>query len=164
MLNSSKSRYVGEYPVLDSPLGEDISQHCVANSVDLNMAITKGSRPHFFQDCISWDSSFESCPILKRLRPSPSTAILRTGHLIKPLDRRLYYISRDVQDLSQLVNFLFQSHQRLQPRIVQDLLTSLQYRLLLLDFGIDDRFAELLRLSMLAYMTVVFFCLSQVKL
>jgi hypothetical protein len=128
------------------------------------MAISQGSRPYFFQDGVSWDSFFESCPVLKRLRPIPSTAMLRTRRLIKPVDRRLYYIFQDVQDFSQLVNFLFQSHQKIRPGIFQDLLTSLQYRILLLDFGIDNRFAELVRLSMLAYLTVVLFRLPQVKL
>ncbi|KAI8716461.1 hypothetical protein NCS52_00940000 [Fusarium sp. LHS14.1] len=132
--------------------------------VDLSVAISQGSRPYFFQDGVSWDSFFESCSVLKRLRPVPSAAMLHTRRLIKPVDRRLYYIFQDVQDFSQLVNFLFQSHQRIQPGVFQDLLTSLQYRILLLDFGIDNRFAELLRLSMLAYLTVVFFRLPQVKL
>ncbi|KAI8665190.1 hypothetical protein NCS56_00954200 [Fusarium sp. Ph1] len=132
--------------------------------VDLSMAISQGSRPYFFQDGVSWDSFFESCPVLKRLRPIPTTAMLRTRRLIKPVDRRLCYIFQDVQDFSQLVNFLLQSHQKIQPGIFQDLLTSLQYRILLLNFGIDNRFAELLRLSMLAYLTVVLFRLPQVKL
>lgn len=82
----------------------------------------------------------------------------RSRHLTRGLDRGLHSCFEDVQVLSQLINSSHASGEKLSDMVLEGFLTSIQSRLLLLDFHGHhcNPLAELLRLSLHAYLTTVF--------
>lgn len=82
----------------------------------------------------------------------------RSRHLTRELDRGLHRCFQDIQVLSQLINSSHGSGEKLSDIVVEGFLTSIQSRLLLLDFRNHhwNPLAEILRLSLHAYLTTVF--------
>lgn len=83
--------------------------------------------------------------------------------MVQAFGRRLYNIWKDVQDLSQLINDSHNSGQKVPELSLEELMTSIQSRLLMLKFNDDNMFAELLRMSLLAFLTTVFWSFPGVK-
>jgi hypothetical protein len=83
--------------------------------------------------------------------------------VVQALGRRLYGIFKDVQGLSQLINDSHNSGQKIQEMSLEELMTSIQSRLLLLEFNDNNVLPELLRLSLLAFLTTVFWSFPGVK-
>ncbi|EQB55014.1 hypothetical protein CGLO_05087 [Colletotrichum gloeosporioides Cg-14] len=82
----------------------------------------------------------------------------QSRHLTRELDRGLHSSFEDVQVLSQLINSSHGSGEKLSDIVVEGFLTSIQSRLLLLDLHDHpcNPLAEILRLSLHAYLTTVF--------
>lgn len=116
-----------------------------------------GSEPVFPNEAPTHLSAFDHLPRLTRLKPSPTPSFSRSQAFVRSLDRRLYIIFKDVQGLSQLLNNSFQTGYKIQQIALEELLTSVQSRLLELAFHDNaNNISELLRLSFVAYLTTVF--------
>jgi hypothetical protein len=83
--------------------------------------------------------------------------------VVQALGRRLYGIWKDAQDLSQLINDSHKSCQKIPELSLEELMTSIQSRLLMLEFNNDNMFSELLRMSLLAFLTTVFWSFPGVR-
>jgi hypothetical protein len=83
--------------------------------------------------------------------------------VVRTLERRLYAILKDVQDLSQLLNDSHDSGHKIREMSLEDLITYIQSRLRMLEFEDNDIFPELLRLSLLAFLTTIFWGFPGVK-
>lgn len=91
-------------------------------------------------------------------------SLSRSRAFIRTLDRRLYKIFKDVQDLSQLLNNSYETGHKVQQLALEELLTSVQSRLLNLEFhNHANNISELLRLSLVAYLTTVFWSFPGLK-
>ncbi|RKK31976.1 hypothetical protein BFJ66_g15124 [Fusarium oxysporum f. sp. cepae] len=126
-------------------------------------SICTGANPVFHQDTTSFVSAFDSSPELTRLNPSGASSFSRSRCVVQALGRRLYGIFKDVQGLSQLINDSHNSGEKIQEMSLEELMTSIQSRLLLLEFNDNNVFPELLRLSLLAFLTTVFWSFPGVK-
>ncbi|KAH7472008.1 hypothetical protein FOMA001_g13012 [Fusarium oxysporum f. sp. matthiolae] len=126
-------------------------------------SICTGANPVFHQDTTSFVSAFDSSSELTRLKPSGASSFSRSRCVVQALGRRLYGIFKDVQGLSQLINDSHNSGQKIQEMSLEELMTSIQSRLLLLEFNDNNVLPELLRLSLLAFLTTVFWSFPGVK-
>ncbi|KAH7161949.1 hypothetical protein B0J13DRAFT_591364 [Dactylonectria estremocensis] len=126
-------------------------------------SICTGAKPAFHQDAASFESAFESSPELARLKLSDASCFSRSRSVVRALERRLYGVFKDVQDLSQLINDAHNSTQKIREMPLEDLMTSMQSRLLMLEFNDGNILPELLRLSLLAFLTTVFWSFPGVK-
>ncbi|KAH7230166.1 uncharacterized protein BKA55DRAFT_626160 [Fusarium redolens] len=126
-------------------------------------SICTGANPVFHQDNTSFESAFDSSPELTRLKPSDASCFSRSRCVVQALGRRLYSIFKDVQGLSQLINDSHNSGQKIREMSLEELMTSIQSRLLLLEFNDNNVLPELLRLSLLAFLTTVFWSFPGVK-
>ncbi|KAH0427157.1 hypothetical protein CcaCcLH18_09824 [Colletotrichum camelliae] len=122
--------------------------------VDIGWSLITGERPVYFSDNLSYEPSFAST-----LGPSPGGVIPLQGpspmrNFVESLDLRLGYIFQDLQDFSVMVNILFRT-QKIDPNKFQQLMTSIQYRLLYLELD-DNPMAESLRLAMLGFIATLY--------
>ncbi|CEI70920.1 unnamed protein product [Fusarium venenatum] len=125
--------------------------------------ICTGANLAFHQDIASFDSAFDSSSELAQLRPSDASCFYRSRSLVRTLERRLYASLKDVQDLSQLLNDSHDSGHKIREMSLEDLITYIQSRLLMLEFEDNDIFPELLQLSLLAFLTTIFWGFPGVK-
>ncbi|KAH7146898.1 hypothetical protein B0J13DRAFT_500784 [Dactylonectria estremocensis] len=125
--------------------------------------ICTGANLAFHQDAASFDSAFDSSSELARLKPSDASCFSRSRSVVRTLERRLYAILKDVQDLSQLINDSHDSGHKIREMSLEDLITYIQSRLLMPEFEDNDIFPELLRLSLLAFLTTIFWGFPGVK-
>jgi hypothetical protein len=110
------------------------------------MAMLTDSKPLFFSDGISWE-------------PYIATA-QNTSHSSLPkhfagLDMKLYYIWADLLEFTRSANLAFQTGQKMDGILFQEILVSIQYRLLLLDVNTGS-LDETIYVGMLAFATNVF--------
>ncbi|EGY14656.1 uncharacterized protein VDAG_05820 [Verticillium dahliae VdLs.17] len=125
--------------------------------------ICTGASPAFHQDAASFDSAFDCSPELTNLKPSDTSCFSRSRSVARALERRLYIIWKDVQGLSQLINDSHESGQKIREMSLEDLMTSVQSRLLMLTYTDSNSLPELLRLSLLAFLTTVFWSFPGIK-
>ena len=72
-------------------------------------------------------------------------------------DHKLVNVWNDVRDFSAVANVLVNSEDKLQPELFQEIMLSLQYRLLTLEYDVNTQsLKELVRLGLLAYETTIF--------
>ncbi|KAG7115763.1 hypothetical protein HYQ44_007505 [Verticillium longisporum] len=126
-------------------------------------SICTGASPAFHQDAASFESAFDSSPELTSLKPSDASRFSRSRSVAKALERRLYSILKDVQGLSQLINDSHDSGQKIREMSLEELMTSIQSRLLMLKYNDNNTLPELLRLSLLAFLTTVFWSFPGIK-
>ncbi|KAJ5469877.1 hypothetical protein N7530_007234 [Penicillium desertorum] len=126
-------------------------------------SICTGANLAFHQDAASFDSAFDSSSELAQLKPSDASCFSRSRSVVRTLERRLYAILRDVQDFSQLINDSHDSGHKIREMSLEDLITYIQSLLLMLEFEDNDIFPELLRLSLLAFLTTIFWGFPGVK-
>lgn len=106
-----------------------------------------GTEPLFFSDDIIWESYFiESTFHETRLASQLATL---------NLDKRLAKIDSDLFHFTTSANIACQTGQKINPEIFQEVLISVQYRLMLIDF-VGDELNELLRVGLLASSTTIF--------
>ncbi|KZL75348.1 hypothetical protein CT0861_11559 [Colletotrichum tofieldiae] len=133
-------------------------------STGLVYSICTGAEPAFCEETPSYASAFDISPELLRLKPLDASYFSRSRTIVRALDRRLYNIFKDVQGLSQLLNNSSDCGHKIQDMALEELLTSVQSRLLTLKFNEHgNNIAELLRLSLMAYLTTVFWCFPGLK-
>lgn len=97
--------------------------------------------------------------------PIDQSCFSRSRDLIYGLDRQLYICVKNVQILSQMINTSHETGEKLADMTLEKFLTFIQSQLLVLDFHDDtrDRFVEVLRLSVHAYLTTVFWSFPGLK-
>ncbi|KAK6215244.1 hypothetical protein QIS74_08263 [Colletotrichum tabaci] len=123
-----------------------------------------GAEPVFLEGTPSYESAFDHLPELHQLKPLDVTCFSRSRALVRTLDRRLYNVFKDVQGLSHLLNESYSSGHKIPEMALEGLLTSVQARLHSLKFDNNgENMAELLRLSLIAYLTTVFWSLPGLK-
>ncbi|KAJ4123204.1 hypothetical protein NW768_009733 [Fusarium equiseti] len=110
-----------------------------------------------------FDSAFDSSSELAQLKPLDASCFSGSRSVVRTLKKRLYAIFKDVQDLSQLLNDSHDSGHRIREISLEDLITFIQSRLLMLEFEDNDIFSELLRLSLVAFLTTIFWGFPGVK-
>ncbi|TDZ25561.1 hypothetical protein Cob_v001816 [Colletotrichum orbiculare MAFF 240422] len=125
--------------------------------------ISTGAKPVFHRDAASFESAFDSWPELAQLKPSDASCFSRSRSVVRTLGRGLYCVFKDVQDLSRLINDADNSAQKIREMPLEELMTSIQSRLLDLKFDDANILPELLRLSLLAFLTTVFWSFPGVK-
>ncbi|TDZ38563.1 hypothetical protein C8035_v004821 [Colletotrichum spinosum] len=125
--------------------------------------ISTGAKPVFHPDAASFESAFDSWPELAQLKPSDASCFSRSRSVVRTLGRGLYCVFKDVQDLSRLINDADDSAQKIREMPLEELMTSIQSRLLDLNFDDANILPELLRLSLLAFLTTVFWSFPGVK-
>ena len=80
-------------------------------------------------------------------------------HLLLPSDSkpdpRLVNVWHDLYEFSRAANIATQTSRKLEANLLQEVMISVQYRLLHLQYGEDDA-QELLRMAMLVYSTTIF--------
>jgi hypothetical protein len=108
---------------------------------------TGSKSPFFTADNISWQSYLP-----ESLSESHTSAM----HLLvsDSPEPRVFNIWSDLHEFSRAVNIAAQTGRKLDPDILMEVMTSVQYRLLNLGYNNDDNH-ELLRVVMLAYSTTI---------
>ncbi|KAB5583625.1 hypothetical protein GE09DRAFT_1212200 [Coniochaeta sp. 2T2.1] len=123
---------------------------------DLQVAVNRGMKPLFFADGMSWRSYLTSS--------SPQQqAGKRTelhGILGETPDARLVNVWIDLREFCRAANIAVATGRLLDPEPFQEVMTSVQYRLLHLGYesrvGREEAWHEAMRLAMLAFATTVF--------
>ncbi|KAK2735147.1 hypothetical protein CKAH01_07931 [Colletotrichum kahawae] len=125
---------------------------------DLIYSMCTGSKPAYSRSMASSKCENYSLTDLIQAKSLDTSCFSRSRHLTRGLDRGLHSCFEDVQVLSQLINSSHASGEKLSDMVLEGFLTSIQSRLLLLDFHGHhcNPLAELLRLSLHAYLTTVF--------
>lgn len=118
---------------------------------------------------ISWDPFLEPA-----LRASTSLAYMRSSppavsNLVDSWDPKLRNVFHDARDFSCVVNRLIPSRAKLPPELFQEIMLSIQYRLLLLDYSTSAGetarpVEEAVRLGLLAFESTVFLQIPGVKI
>lgn len=117
--------------------------------VDIQLALYTGSKPLFFSDDISWEPFFTAAP-----DSSPSQVELLSG----VRDTRLRDVLADAKEFCTIANLAHVTGRRMKPQLFQEIMVSLQYRLLHLEFG-DTKLSamdEMMRLTALSFTTTIF--------
>lgn len=117
--------------------------------VDLQLALYTWSKPLFFRDNICWDPFF----INEQDTSDTFTEFLSTVH-----DTRLRHVVADTREFCTIANLAHVTGRRMKPQLFQEIMVSLQYRLLHLGFDDLIRSAadEALRLAVLSFTTTIF--------
>jgi hypothetical protein len=80
-------------------------------------------------------------------------------------DYKLKSAFKDLRDFSALANQLIPARRKLEPEIFQEIMLSVQYRLLVLEYLLDEHpLREAIRLGLLAYESTIFLQIQGVKL
>ncbi|TVY25378.1 hypothetical protein LHYA1_G003709 [Lachnellula hyalina] len=113
---------------------------------DLVIALMNGTRPLFFSVDISWQ------PYLPPTKPNQLALAIQTPYLNN--DIRLAAVWTDLRQFCISANVAFQTDQKIHPEVYQEILISIEYRLMHLIC--KDRSLETLHLAILAFSTTVF--------
>lgn len=122
-----------------------------------------GYKPAYSQDTSSFGSAVCESVELITVRSADISSFSYSRTLLRTLDRGLYNIVKDIQGLSQVINGSNNSGQKISEMTLEELLTSVQSRLLMLDFSVGNVLAEILRLSLHAYLTTIFWSFPGIK-
>ncbi|KAM0490435.1 hypothetical protein ACHAP8_011594 [Fusarium lateritium] len=155
------------HPLLQSKLhpSQALVNRSLANAgrTGLVHSICTGANLAFYEDATLFDSAFDSSSQLAQLKPSDASCFSRSRSVVRTLKGRLYAIFKDVQDLSQLLNDSHDSGYKIREMSLEGLITCIQSRLLMLESEGNDIFSELLRLSLLSFLTTIFWSFPGVK-
>lgn len=115
---------------------------------DLTIALRTDSKPLFFLHDISWD------PYIANAQNNP-----QHNHSLPKqfsgLDIKLRYIWANLREFTRSANLAFQTGQKMDCVLFQEILISIQYRLLLLDVRTES-LDEVLHVGMLTFATNIF--------
>ncbi|KAF7539468.1 hypothetical protein G7Z17_g12418 [Cylindrodendrum hubeiense] len=124
--------------------------------VDLGWSMASGSKPEIYNNKLSWEPFFEMALTTNSLpynRPSPSGI----QSVVELWDYRLKNAFTDLQDFAHMANSLIPGHKKLRPELFQEIMLSIQYRLLLLEYpsGIHP-LEESIRIGLLSFESTLF--------
>jgi hypothetical protein len=129
----------------------ELHSYLLQPRLDLGYAMITASKPLFFaNDDISWNM------YLSRSTPAPQNTAI---HLLLPSDSkpdpRMVNAWHDLYEFSRAANIATQTGRKLDANLLEEVMISVQYRLLHLQYVEDDAH-ELPRVVMLAYSTTIF--------
>ncbi|OLN81321.1 hypothetical protein CCHL11_08585 [Colletotrichum chlorophyti] len=132
--------------------------------VDIGWYLCTGEKPLYYKDDLSWEPAFASI-----LGPSPAGLGGRDGpcrvrRTLDVMDPRMGSVFQDLQDFSRLTKLLFRTERKIDPCLFQDLMTSIQYRIMHLELPAENGLAEGFRLGMIGYLTTLFLLISGKRL
>ncbi|KAJ4311630.1 hypothetical protein N0V84_010344 [Fusarium piperis] len=132
--------------------------------VDLGWSIRNGCKPELYRGTPTWH------PLLETIHGISAPAHLQTATqsmlmMMDSWDYKLKSAFKDLRDFSALANQLIPSRHKLEPEIFQEIMLSVQYRLLVLGYSLDEHpLREAIRLGLLAYESTIFLQIKGVKL
>ncbi|KAM0352305.1 hypothetical protein ACHAPU_001969 [Fusarium lateritium] len=132
--------------------------------VDLGWSIRNGCKPEIYTEVPSWKplfKAFENIACSFDLQ-QPSLDFMNLYHT---WDWRLQNAFKDLRDFSALANKLPPNGKKLKPEAFQEIMLSIQYRLLQLDFSDDPNLLqEAVRIGLLALESTIFLQIRGTKL
>ncbi|KAI6763943.1 hypothetical protein HG530_007732 [Fusarium avenaceum] len=132
--------------------------------VDLGWSIRNGCKPEIYNETPAWGPLFEAFGTVACSfdLQKPSKDFM---NLYYTLDWKLQNAFKDLRDFSTLANRLSPSSQKLKPEAFQEIMLSIQYRLLQMDFSEDPNpIQEALRIGLLAFESTIFLQIQGTKL
>lgn len=140
--------------------GADNSSPC---SIDLGWALKYGVPPEFIDANMSWEPHLDNTILLESpVSPDATSAPVRER--INGLDPKLRNIFADLQAFASVANKLVASRRKLRPDLFQEIMLSIQYRLMLLEYDPDTQaIEEAVRLGLLAFQTSVFVQMKNIR-
>ncbi|KAF5020645.1 hypothetical protein F66182_7322 [Fusarium sp. NRRL 66182] len=132
--------------------------------IDLGWSIKNGCKPEIYDGKPTWESLLEAFGGVSSSFDThqPSLDLM---NLFYTWDYRLQNVFKDLRDFSALANQLSPGGSKLKPEAFQEIMLSVQYRLLLLGFSLDQHpLQEAIRLGLLAYESIMFLQIPGVKL
>ena len=136
---------------------------CKICRVDLGYSIKYGERPEFFDERLSWSPLIDR--IIELESPVPPEPVGADIHhfITSNMDQRLQNIFCDLRAFSSVASRLVKSKSKLRPELFQEIMMSIQYRLLLLKYDAST-ISEALRIGLLTYQTSVFLQMHGTKI
>ncbi|GKU02784.1 hypothetical protein FLAG1_10206 [Fusarium langsethiae] len=132
--------------------------------IDLGWSIRNGCKPEIYNGRPAWEpllEAFDTVACSFEIQ-EPS---LNFMSIYYTWDWRLQNAFKDLRDFSALANKLSPTAQKLKPEAFQEIMLSIQYRLLQLDFSSDpDSLQEAIRVGLLAYESTIFLQIQKTKL
>ncbi|RBR26432.1 uncharacterized protein FIESC28_00726 [Fusarium coffeatum] len=129
--------------------------------VDLGWSIRNGCKPEIYSGKPAWEPLLEAFgTVACSFDIQPPT--LNFMNLYYTWDYRLQNTFKDLRDFSFLANRLSPTSQKLKPEAFQEIMLSIQYRLLQLSF--TEPLQEALRVGLLAYESTIFLQIQGTKL
>jgi len=113
---------------------------------DLAIALFTDKKPMFFSDSVSWE------PYIAKLQSTSPGSLPK--HFPR-LDMKFHYIWEDLREFARSANLAFQTGQKIDCVLFQEILVSVQYRLLLLDVSTGS-LVQAIYVGMLAFSTNIF--------
>ncbi|KAF5659809.1 hypothetical protein FHETE_9263 [Fusarium heterosporum] len=132
--------------------------------VDLGWSIRNGCKPEMYNEVPSWEPLFEAFGTIACSfdLQEPSLDFMNLYHT---WDWRLQNAFKDLRDFSALANKLPPNGQKLKPEAFQEIMLSIQYRLLQLDFSNDPNpLHEAVRIGLLGFESTIFLQIRGTKL
>ncbi|KPM35151.1 hypothetical protein AK830_g11423 [Neonectria ditissima] len=124
--------------------------------VDLGWALSHGSKPEIYNGKISWEPFLETALQTSTI-PYQHTPFSRIQNPVEALDYKLRNVFVDLRDFSGMANSLIANHEKLRPELFQEIMLSIQCRLLSLEYAADlHPLEESIRLGLLAFESTVF--------
>lgn len=123
--------------------------------VDLGYSIKYGEDPEFYDDQMSWSPLIDR--IIELESPVQPEAVGADIHnfITTNIDTKLQNVFYDLRAFSSVASRLATSKTKLRPELFQEIMMSIQYRLLLLKYPTSP-ISEALRIGLLTYQTSVF--------
>ncbi|KAK4099582.1 hypothetical protein N658DRAFT_568072 [Parathielavia hyrcaniae] len=133
--------------------------------VDLAWSIRSGCKPTLFDGDVTWSRFSNSTKtIYSQLGSNPPPPDPLFEH-IQTLDIKLQNVYNDMRDLAHAANHLIASDDKLQPDLFQDMIMSIQYRLLFLEYPLESQpIQEALRCGLLAFQASALLLVPGLKL
>jgi hypothetical protein len=132
--------------------------------VDLGWSIKYGSKPDIYGGKVCWDPFLETAlrnnALVYTRSPTPAIQALAAGW-----DYRLKNVFNDARDFAYVANRLIPGREKLPPELFQEIMLSIQYRILLLGYPVETQpLEESIRLGLLAFASTVFLQIPGVKI
>lgn len=129
----------------------------------MGWALKYGVAPEFCDEDLSWEPHLDNA-ILLESPVAPDIMSNEVRHFVEGLDRRLCNIFADLQAFGSVANKLVYSRRKLRPDLFQEIMLSIQYRLMLLEFDLGDHpIEEAIRLGLLSFQTSVFIQMKAIR-
>lgn len=133
-------------------------------SVDLGWSIKNNSKPLFFDGNVSWSRFFDKI-ILNQIPAEANFHRAVIDALLQDLDTKLQHVFCDLRDFTRTANMLITSKDKLQPELFQEIMVSIQYRLLLLEYPLASQSLEAaIRNGLLAFEASIFLQVPGMKI
>jgi hypothetical protein len=137
--------------------------------LDLAWSIKHGCKPVFFDGDVSWSRFFDDNPNLKivpgQAGPDTPPQDDPLSECLQTVDIKLRNVYADTHDFAHAANAFINGKDKFPPEVFQEVIMSIQYRLLLLEYPLETQpFEEILRTGLLAFQTSVFLLIPGLKI